>query len=95
MGSSYYRHTPHVIGPNGDVLTVKNLPPPDIGRWVPRRKAEVIAAVSGGLMSLSDACNRYRISREEFHSWVTAYEEDGLPGLRAQRRHGQARIRLS
>lgn len=95
MNDSYYRHTSHVIGPNGDVLTAKNLPPPDIGRWVPRRKAEVIAAVTGGLLSLADACRRYRISGEEFHTWVTAYEKDGLPGLRVQRRHRPPPIRLS
>jgi transposase-like protein len=72
-----------VIGPEGDVLTAANLPPKDTKRWVPRRKAEIIAAVGGGLITLTDACSRYAISHEEFRAWVSAYERHGLPGLRA------------
>ena len=72
-----------VIGPDGDVLTSANLPPIGTKRWVPRRKAEIIAAVGGGLMTLTDACARYGISHEEFHAWVSAYKRHGLPGLRA------------
>jgi hypothetical protein len=74
-----------VIGPNGDVLTEADLPPRNTARWVPRRKAEIIAAVNGGLLSLMDACQRYQISHEEFRDWVLAYEKSGLVGLRARR----------
>lgn len=81
----------YVIGPDGDVLTEANLPPRNIRRWVPRRKAEVVAAVGGGLLSLADACARYRISNEEFCAWVRAYERDGLPGLRVRQRPGRSR----
>jgi hypothetical protein len=73
----------HVIGPGGNILTSSDLPPKNTKRWVPRRKAEVIAAVNGGLLTLTDACARYAISQEEFHSWVEAYARHGLPGLRA------------
>ena len=75
-----------VIGPNGDVLTEADLPPRNTARWVPRRKAEIIAAVNGGLLSLMDACQRYQISHEEFRDWVRAYEQSGLSGLRARRK---------
>ncbi len=75
-----------VIGPNGGFLTLADLPPENTTRWVPQRKAEIIAAVSGGLLSLSDACARYRISDEEFSAWVRAYQRFGLTGLRARRR---------
>ena len=34
------------------------LPPPGTKRWVIRRKAEVVAAVRGGLLSLEEACSR-------------------------------------
>jgi len=78
-----------VIGPNGDVLTEADLPPRNTARWVPRRKAEIIAAVNGGLLSLMDACQRYRISHEEFRDWVRAYERSGLLGLRARRKRAQ------
>ena len=72
MGSSA-RPQSHVIGPDGTILTCANLPPRNTRRWVPRRKAEVIAAVDGGLITLSDACTRYEISQEEFRAWVQAY----------------------
>jgi len=37
----------YVIGPTGAPLTIADLPPPNTGRWVIRRKAEVVAAVRG------------------------------------------------
>jgi transposase len=83
MGSSA-RYTSQVIGPDGEVLTWAKLPPKDTKRWVPRRKAEVIAAVQGGLISMPAACARYAISNEEFCAWLKAYERHGLAGLRAR-----------
>ncbi len=74
-----------VIGPTGEPLTIDDLPPPDTKRWVIRRKAEVVAAVRGGLLSLEDACRRYSLSVEEFVSWQKAMDENGLPGLRVTR----------
>jgi transposase-like protein len=82
----------YVIGPNGDVLTEADLPPRNTARWVPRRKAEIIAAINGGLLTLTDACARYRISHEEFHDWVRAYEKSGLSGLRARRKRERLEI---
>ncbi|MBM3555265.1 MAG: DUF1153 domain-containing protein [Alphaproteobacteria bacterium] len=58
------------------------LPPPDTARWVPRRKAAVVAAVRQGLLSLGEACERYTISVDEFLSWQMAFEKGGVPGLR-------------
>jgi transposase-like protein len=84
-----------VIGPTGDVLTEADLPPRNTARWVPRRKAEIIAAVNGGLLSLIDACQRYQISHEEFRDWVRAYEQSGLLGLRARRKRGQTGAKAS
>ena len=74
-----------VIGPTGEPLTVDDLPPPDTKRWVIRRKAEVVAAVRGGLISLEEACRRYSLSVEEFLSWQRAIDRNGLPGLRITR----------
>ena len=45
----------YVIGPDGSPLTVADLPPRDTKRWVIRRKAEVVAAVRGGLLSIEEA----------------------------------------
>jgi hypothetical protein len=79
----------HVVGPDGDVLTLADLPPPDTVRWVPRKKARLVAAVCGGLISLNQACLRYRLTPEEFSGWKSALEDEGLMGLQVthRRRH--------
>jgi hypothetical protein len=79
------RLVPRVIGPHGEPLTEKDLPPANTERWVIRRKAQVVAAVRGGLISLDEACRRYRLSVEEFLSWQRAIDAHGLPGLRTTR----------
>ncbi len=75
----------YVIGPTGIPLTLNDLPPSDTQRWVIRRKAEVVAAVRGGLLSLDDACNRYRLTNEEFGAWQAAIDKHGMQGLRTTR----------
>ncbi|MFC3711897.1 DUF1153 domain-containing protein [Sphingoaurantiacus capsulatus] len=74
-----------VIGPLGEALTLDSLPPPDTTRWVVRRKAEVVAAVTGGLLTADEACERYNLSFEEFASWQRAVDRAGMPGLRVTR----------
>ncbi|HZV21766.1 MAG TPA: DUF1153 domain-containing protein, partial [Hyphomicrobiales bacterium] len=64
-------------------LTIADLPSPNTKRWVIRRKAEVVAAVRGGLLSLEDACKRYKLTIDEFLSWQRLIDRHGLPGLRA------------
>jgi hypothetical protein len=71
----------YVIGPLGERLTLEALPSTSLRRWVPRRKAEVVAAVDGGLLTLDHACERYGITLEEFVSWQRAVERAGLKGL--------------
>jgi len=85
MQSHSEQKVSHIIGLDGKPMTVDDLPPADTKRWVIRRKAEVVAAVRGGLISLDDACNRYKLSVEEFLSWQKAIEKHGLPGLRTTR----------
>ena len=75
----------YVIGPDGSPLTVADLPPRDTKRWVIRRKAEVVAAVRGGLLSLEEACTRYTLTVEEFIAWQQAIDKHGLAGLRTTR----------
>jgi hypothetical protein len=71
-----------VIGPLGEPLTIESLPPPQTTRWVVRRKAEVVAAVNGGLLTIEEVCDRYSLTLEEFASWQRAVERSGMPGLR-------------
>lgn len=82
--------TPHtrvtcVRGPDGSPLTIADLPAPDTKRWVVSRKAKVVAAVRGGLLSLEEACRTYVLTVEEFLSWQQAYDQHGTAGLRTTR----------
>ena len=74
-----------VIGPLGEPLSLDSLPSPTTTRWVVRRKAEVVSAVNGGLLSVDEACERYGLSLEEFASWQRAVDRSGMPGLRVTR----------
>jgi hypothetical protein len=65
---------PYVIGPYGAMLTKADLPSRDTKRWVLRRKAEIVAGVRGGLISLEDACDRCALTIEEFSSWQRAVD---------------------
>lgn len=73
------------IGPDGEVLTKEKLPPPATTRWVSRRKAQVVAAVKGGLLTPDEACERYQMSSEELETWQRSFDRAGMPGLRATR----------
>jgi hypothetical protein len=73
-----------VLGIDGGVLTLADLPPKNLKRWIARRKADVVAAVEGGLLSEADACARYNISREEFAGWLEAFDRESVLGLRAR-----------
>src|ERR1700759_3256867 len=66
-------------------LSALDLPPANTKRWVIRRKAEVVAGVRNGIISLEEACRRYKLSIEEFLSWQRLIESHGLAGLRVTR----------
>lgn len=74
------------LGTNGHgVQSHVELPSPDTKRWVARRKAQVVYAVQAGVISLTEACETYALSVEEFLCWQRAIENNGVPGLRATR----------
>lgn len=85
MSEERTQRVTYVIGPDGSPLTIADLPPPETKRWVIRRKAEVVAAVRGGLLSLEEACKRYTLTVEEFLAWQRAIDKFGLAGLRTTR----------
>lgn len=74
-----------VPGPLGKPITLATLPPPDTRRWVVRRKAEVVAAIRGGLITPAEACARYSLSPEELDLWAESLDRAGVPGLRVTR----------
>ena len=85
---------PRIVRISDRQKELDRLPPPDTVRWVMRRKAQVVAAVRGGLLTFEEACARYRLSEEEFKSWLTMLDQHGVRGLRATRmqeyRHTEA-----
>jgi len=86
-----------IIAPFEGVLSRESLPPPDTTRWVASRKAQVVAAVEGGLLTLEEVMTRYNLSLEEFYSWQRAMDRAGVSGLRVawsqQDRAGRRRNR--
>lgn len=74
-----------VIGPLGEVLSFDDLPAPSHSRWTIRRKAEVVAAVKGGLLTVEEACDRYSLADEEIVCWQRSVDRSGMQGLRVTR----------
>src|SRR3569832_1332937 len=85
MNEPHRPRVKYVIGPDGSPLTIADLPAPGTKRWVIRRKAEVVAAVRGGLLSLEEACQRYTLTVDEFLGWQQSIDQHGLAGLRTPR----------
>ena len=69
--------------PDGTVMTRADLPEPSTRRWVASRKAAVVRAVAGKLISLEEALETYGLSEEEFNGWQAAVEHHGEAALKA------------
>ena len=82
---STYRIAPNQLTFAEQFAVDNLLPPPDTKRWVIRRKAAVVEAVRNGLISIEQACERYKLSTEEFFNWQKLVEKHGVPGLRVTR----------
>jgi hypothetical protein len=54
-------------------------------RWVASRKVAVVVAVRSGLLSTSEACERYLLSADELARWKAAFETEGRTGLHMKR----------
>ena len=67
---------------DGSIMTRADLPPPDTRRWVASRKAAVVRGVVYGLITQSEAQHLYRVSAEEFQSWISAIAEHGEDALK-------------
>jgi hypothetical protein len=68
--------------PDGSILTRADLPPADTRRWVASRKMVVVRAVIYGLITQSEALDRYALSEEEFAQWRAAVERHGERALK-------------
>ncbi len=80
----YLRKSPGpraILLPDGSVLSLADLPPPEV-RWVASRKAVVVKAVLCGLITRDEALVRYGLSNEEFDGWCLAIRDHGIRALR-------------
>lgn len=66
-----------------ETIKLTELPSTTTKRWVMNRKAQVIAAISNGIMSFEEACQRYNIAGDELKSWIRLINAHGVRGLRA------------
>ena len=64
-----------VRGPNGETITLSDIPVGNPKRWLPATKARVMAAIEGGLISMEDAWRKYRLSRREYDCWKAFMDE--------------------
>lgn len=67
--------------PDGSILTMADLPS-GAERWVARRKAVVVKAITHGLLTRDEAIERYGLSEEELNTWSVGVERHGLAGLK-------------
>lgn len=75
----------YVLGPLGDLMTLADLPTPDTKHWTVLRKAKVVAAVKGELLTVEEACKRYAMSSGELAMWREHIDRYGIAGLRTTR----------
>ena len=54
-------------------------------RWTPLRKARIVAAITSGQISQSEAGAQYDISQEELNRWIALSTEGGVRALRGTR----------
>lgn len=77
---------------DGTIMTRADLPSQKTRRWVASRKAAVVRAVVGGLITRKEALDDYGLSEEEFSEWETAVDQHGEAALKATalQRYGQS-----
>ena len=63
------------VGPDGERITLSQLPPYGLKRWSIRQKLLVIAAVRYGMLTFAEACERYDLNLEGYLRWQRSYDE--------------------
>lgn len=75
----------YVIGYEGHRVTEDDLPPRGNKHWNGHQKAQVVAAIEGGLITQHEAMCRYALSMEEYLTWKVILQQFGVEGLNAAR----------
>lgn len=83
MAQALDDHSTGVTGPNGEPITRDSLPSSASTRWVTSRKAQLIAAIRGGIITIEEASQRYCLTIDELSEWQASFDKHGKRGLRA------------
>ena len=57
----------------------QTLPSPGTKRWTPARKAAIIEGVRGGLLTIKEACGRFRLSIDDMELGSATLTPAGSP----------------
>ena len=68
--------------PDGQILSVADLPQANLSRWTASRKLVVVRSVVYGLLTQHEAMDRYGLSDEEFTSWIKHFLDHDQNGLK-------------
>lgn len=72
------------VRPGGPGSLRVDLPSAAASHWTAQMKADVVMALQQGKITVSEACERYRLSSEELIGWQQALNDQGLAGLSAR-----------
>ena len=64
---------PFFIGPDGKRVTLADLPPRDLLNLTSPQKSMVVAAVRHGLIAISEACECFHLSLDEYLDWHRSF----------------------
>jgi hypothetical protein len=67
----------------GRPWVAESLPTSNTGRWVTRRKAQLISAIKSGILTVEEASQRYRLTLDELAQWQASFDQFGVRGLKA------------
>jgi hypothetical protein len=76
---------------NGNVIAINDLPPADTRRWTPNKKAVLVRAVQGELISREELLARYNMEEAEFARWERELARIGANGLKVTKFNTNAR----
>jgi hypothetical protein len=62
------------VGPDGERVTLSQLPARGRKRWGARQRFLVVAAVRHGMLTFGEACERYDLKLEEYLAWQRSFD---------------------
>ena len=82
MSQSADDQTDNVSAFGDGSITLDMLPSSAATRWVTSRKAQLIAAIRSGVITVEEASRRYCLTIDELGEWQASFDRHGKRGLR-------------